>query len=79
MRAINVTYRGGNQCNFANGEARLYAANIGLFLKNGTNLAKTASARVAATTAASGYPVGDSKDSSNGTYYASSRMDYLQW
>ena len=81
MRAINITYRGGNQCNFQSGEARLYVANFGVYTKNAptTNLAKAASAKVAATTAASGYTVTDAKDNSNGTYYASNRMDYLQW
>jgi hypothetical protein len=52
-----------------------------VFLKNGTstNLAKTASAKTAATAAASGYPLTDAKDTSNSTYYASSQMDWLQW
>lgn len=80
VRAINVTYRGGNPCNFQAGEARLYAVDLAVRHKNGTNLAKTAAAKVSATTAASAtYVVAKAVDSSNSSYYASLEMTWLQW
>jgi hypothetical protein len=79
VRAINVTYRAGNPCNFQSGEARLYVADVGVRLKNGTSLAKS-SFKVAATPSFSGtYPLSASIDASNSTYYASLGMTWLEW
>jgi hypothetical protein len=78
VRAINVTYRGGNPCKFSSGEARLYAADVGVRLKNGTSLAKT-SFTVRATPAVAGYAVAAAIDTSNASYYASSGMTWLEW
>jgi hypothetical protein len=79
VRAINVTYRGGNPCNFQGGEARLYVADVGVRLKNGTSLAKT-TFKVAATPATgSSFPLSASIDTSNSSYYGSAGMTWLQW